>query len=284
MMFIFLAQMDNEARGVSALERKKSVKGYASKVFKESSVTAVSAIVSTGNVRRKIFRVVVFLLFTAGFLYQCIKFLSYILTYPTVVNIEVARPDKYLAPAYTFCNYNMIKRSKFCSKHSDLCEYPDEEFCEMYPRYCGENKTQVPKIEALKDESILMESFLEFGHDWKHMLLYAPPNIKQGRPNGPLARINIEEQGVTNCYSMNDRVDNARDATYKTKQLFNFETDDILEFDPEENELFYPDSKPGIMFAVHSPFEAVNPFEQGIFMKPGNLYRISVQMVCATVP
>ncbi|GFY40191.1 uncharacterized protein TNIN_288861 [Trichonephila inaurata madagascariensis] len=111
------------------------------------------------------------------------------------------------------------------------------------------------------------------------MLRSAPPSILQDKPNGPLARINIEEQGVTNCYSMNDRVDSPLDVTYKTKELCAyFEIQDTLEFDPEENELFYPDSKPGIMFAVHSPFDAVNPFEEGIFMKPGNLYRISVQM------
>ncbi|GIY94851.1 uncharacterized protein CEXT_116881 [Caerostris extrusa] len=72
------------------------------KLFKESSVSAVSSIVSTGNVRRKVFRVVVFLLFTAGFLYQCIKFLLYVLQYPTVVNIELDRPDKYLSQHIRF--------------------------------------------------------------------------------------------------------------------------------------------------------------------------------------
>ncbi|GFT09099.1 uncharacterized protein NPIL_548641 [Nephila pilipes] len=276
-MFVLLVPMENKSRSDPTCERKKSVKCYASKVLKESSVSAVSAIVSTGNIPRKVFRVLVFLLFTAGFLYQCIKFLSYILTYPTVVNIEISRPNKYLAPAYTFCNYNMIKRSKFCSKNPDLCEYPDEEFCDMYPRYCGETQTKVPKQNTLRNEENLIESGLEFGHDWKDMLIVSDMVNETVVPNGPLARVNIEELGVTNCYSLNDRVDSPLEATYKTKEMFKFD-DDIIEFNPEENEIFYPDAKPGIMFAIHSPFEAINPFEDGIFMEPGNLYRISIQM------
>ncbi|PRD35846.1 UNVERIFIED_CONTAM: hypothetical protein NCL1_10344 [Trichonephila clavipes] len=59
--------------------------------------------------------------------------------------------------------------------------------------------------------------------------------------------------------------------------------DDEFVFDAEERELFYPNSKPGILFAIHSPFEAVDPFEEGIFMKPGYLYRITLQMLILTV-
>ncbi|KAF8795229.1 hypothetical protein HNY73_003102 [Argiope bruennichi] len=133
-------EMDEEKQ----CKRKQSVKDYASKVLRESSVSAVSAIVSTGNIKKKIFRVFVFLIFTAGFLYQCIKFLYYVLQYPTIVNIEMERPDRYLAPAFTFCNFNPVKRSKFCSKHPDRCFEPDEEFCEAYPKLCVENNTKVP--------------------------------------------------------------------------------------------------------------------------------------------
>ncbi|GFY65796.1 uncharacterized protein TNIN_117681 [Trichonephila inaurata madagascariensis] len=105
-------QMANEISERISLEKNKSVKGYASKVFKESSVSAVSAIVSTHNRPRKFFRILVFVLFTTGFLYQCVKFFTYILTYPTVVNIEIDRPTEYLAPAYTFCNYNRYLKNK----------------------------------------------------------------------------------------------------------------------------------------------------------------------------
>ncbi|PRD31708.1 UNVERIFIED_CONTAM: hypothetical protein NCL1_22801 [Trichonephila clavipes] len=151
------------------LENDKSVKGYASKVFKESSVSAVSAIVSTHNRPRKFFRILVFVLFTTGFLYQCVKFFTYILTYPTVVNIEIDRPAEYLAPAYTFCNYNSIKRSKFCSKYPNSCIYPSKEFCNSYPDYCRDNKTKVPKEDST--EHLSFEDAIDLGHDSKSLLI-----------------------------------------------------------------------------------------------------------------
>lgn len=50
-------------------------------------------------------------------------------------------------------------------------------------------------------------------------------------------------------------------------------------FDPEEMEVFSPNERPGILFEVHSPFSAVNPFDKGIFLRPGYSYRITVTMV-----
>lgn len=48
--------------------------------------------------------------------------------------------------------------------------------------------------------------------------------------------------------------------------------------------MFIPGNLPGVLFSIHSPYEAVNPFENGIFMKPGRTYRIYVQMVRARIP
>ncbi|GFT83124.1 uncharacterized protein TNCV_629471 [Trichonephila clavipes] len=304
--------MANELPENPPPERDKSVKGYASKVFKESSVSAVSAIVSTGNTPRKVFRILVFVLFTAGFLYQCIKFFTYILTYPTVVNIEIDRPDEYLAPGYTFCNYNSIKRSKFCSKYPNSCTYPNQEFCNMYPDYCGDNTTKVKAFSSLRlkeiafveqkmnfkllrslekeyygnlryvdacvpmedsKESLNMEDAIDLGHDSKNLLIWEAWE----NPEGPFLRLNAEEQVPVPCYSLGVRVDDSRDARYKIKDEWKVDDDEFV-FDAEERELFYPNSKPGILFAIHSPFEAVDPFEEGIFMKPGYLYRITLQM------
>ncbi|GFT05406.1 uncharacterized protein TNCV_124161 [Trichonephila clavipes] len=264
--------MTDEFSETSPLEKEKSVKGYASKVFKESSVSAVSAIVSTGNTPRKVFRILVFVLFTAGFLYQCIKFLTYILTYPTVVNIEIDIPDEYLAPAYTFCNYNRIKRSKFCSKYPNSCSNPNKELCNTYPDYCRDNTTKVPKEDSI--ENLSMGDAMDLGHDSKNLLI-------QGTwedPEGPFLRLNAEEQVPVACYSLGVRVDDPRDARYKKKDGWEVKDDEFV-FDAEENEIFYPDSKPGVLFALHSPFDAVDPFEEGLFMKPGHLYRIKLQMM-----
>ncbi|GFY75459.1 uncharacterized protein TNIN_49311 [Trichonephila inaurata madagascariensis] len=264
--------MADEFSETSPLEKETSVKGYASKVFKESSVSAVSAIVSTGNTPRKVFRILVFVLFTVGFLYQCVKFLTYILTYPTVVNIEIDRPAEYLAPAYTFCNYNRIKRSKFCSKYPNSCSNPNKELCNTYPDYCRDNTTKVPKEDSI--ENLSMEDAMDLGHDSKNLLIRGAWED----PEGPFLRLNAEEQVPVACYSLGVRVDDPRDARYKKKDGWEV-TDDEFVFDAEEKEIFYPDSKPGILFALHSPFDAVDPFEEGIFMKPGYLYRIKLQMM-----
>ncbi|KAF8795231.1 hypothetical protein HNY73_003104 [Argiope bruennichi] len=254
---------------------KKSVKEYATKIFKESSVSIVSSIVATGNNRRKVFRILVFLLFTAGFLYQCIKFLCYMLQYPTVVNIEMSRPKEYMAPAYTFCNYNIIKRSDFCEAFPDKCVDSDETLCEEQPRYCrGNTTTKIPVKDAWKFLRNTGHA-LEFGHDVKNFLVRG----NWEKPNGPFLRANTEEETTSTCYSLGERINSTSSARYiKKVGNWKFPNDDLI-FDPEEHEKFFPNSIPGMLFSVHNPYEAVNPFEQGTFMRPGYLYRITIQKV-----
>ncbi|GBN20885.1 hypothetical protein AVEN_242140-1, partial [Araneus ventricosus] len=266
--------MTSEMNEEPGRRRKQSVKDYASKVFKESSVSAVSAIVSTGNIWRKIFRVLVFLLFTAGFLYQCIKFLCYVLQYPTIVNIRMERPKYYLGPAYTFCNFNPIKRSKFCSKYPEGCFEPDEEFCEAHPKLCVENNTKVPKDDISKYLNG-PKDVMELIHDSGELILHPP---EEEYPEGPFARRDFDGYGTAACYSMFGRVDSSLEPQYRRRSIWS-NLPDFMKFDPQESDILYPNSKPGIIFSIHSPFEAVNPFEQGIFLKPGHLYLISVEMI-----
>lgn len=54
---------------------------------------------------------------------------------------------------------------------------------------------------------------------------------------------------------------------------------DRLSFKIKADEVFLPGNRAGILFAVHSPFEAENPFETGVFMKPGRTYMIYVTTV-----
>ncbi|GIY25801.1 uncharacterized protein CDAR_543351 [Caerostris darwini] len=251
--------------------KKKSVKGYASKLFKESSVSAVSSIVSTASVSRKVFRALVFLLFTAGFLYQCIKFLYYVLQYPTVVNIEINTPVRFLSPAYTFCNTNGVKRSTFCSKYPDYCKTPDKAFCDSNPLYCKGNDTKIPVEGAL--DILGLEESLELSHNLSTLFIYQKNDI-----SGPFPRVH-EENFATSCYSHHERIDNHLNALYRKKsELSNF-AEEFMLFDPEENEAFFPNSKQGIVFAIHSPYEPINPFQKGIFLKPGRLYSITIQML-----
>lgn len=53
----------------------------------------------------------------------------------------------------------------------------------------------------------------------------------------------------------------------------------MLIFYVDETEMMNPTSQPGILFSVHSPFEFVNPFQKGIFLKGGRTYKIYVEIV-----
>lgn len=58
---------------------------------------------------------------------------------------------------------------------------------------------------------------------------------------------------------------------------------DTLVFYIDEGEMFIPGNRPGVLFSIHSPYEAVNPFVKGIFMKPGRTYKIYVEMASIQV-
>ncbi|GIY46669.1 uncharacterized protein CEXT_541891 [Caerostris extrusa] len=75
-------------------------------MLQESSLTAVSNIVSTKDNSRKVFKVVVLLVCLTGFFYQAATFFTYYFKYPTIVDIQLENPDVIEMPAITFCNSN----------------------------------------------------------------------------------------------------------------------------------------------------------------------------------
>nr|XP_042898811.1 uncharacterized protein LOC110282461 [Parasteatoda tepidariorum] len=53
-------------------------------------------------------------------------------------------------------------------------------------------------------------------------------------------------------------------------------TSDRFIFNPQVDDVFEPNVPPGIFIAVHSPYDAVNPFHRGYFLRPGKQYIIDV--------
>ncbi|KFM82110.1 hypothetical protein X975_19342, partial [Stegodyphus mimosarum] len=162
---------DDKALGDRKVKRK-NLKKYVSKVFKESSVTAVSSILSTVDIRRKVFRMIVLILCLTGFLYQCVKFLEYAFQYPTDLEISIDKPTSLEVPAYTFCNDNGIVRSKYCAKYPDHCTLSDELVCKKYPKYCAANNSALmPRNEYyMPDIDITLEEITELGHNLSDFL------------------------------------------------------------------------------------------------------------------
>ncbi|GFY67086.1 uncharacterized protein TNIN_429901 [Trichonephila inaurata madagascariensis] len=75
-------------------------------MLKESSLTAVTNIVSTEDYSRKIFKTIVLITCLTGFLYQAITFFTYYFEYPTIVDIDIEKPMMTEMPGFTFCDNN----------------------------------------------------------------------------------------------------------------------------------------------------------------------------------
>ncbi|GFW88170.1 amiloride-sensitive sodium channel subunit alpha [Trichonephila clavipes] len=140
--YIF-SEMDLNNTENGSEERKKSLKNYTSKVLKESSLSALSNIVSTKNPYRKAYQILVLVLCFTGFFYQCFTLLSHIFRYPTIVDVRIENPDRVEMPALTFCDNNGISRKKFCSKLPHCCMEADDALCLKHPSYCNANETMM---------------------------------------------------------------------------------------------------------------------------------------------
>ncbi|GIY54180.1 uncharacterized protein CEXT_466981, partial [Caerostris extrusa] len=77
-------------------------------------------------------------------------------------------------------------------------------------------------------------------------------------------------------------------STTKLNQLFKSSLDlqegqsstaiTFLQLHVEPEETFHPWGEPGVMFTIHSPFVAVNPFLKGNVLRPGSFYNIHVRL------
>ncbi|XP_035230631.1 degenerin deg-1-like isoform X2 [Stegodyphus dumicola] len=80
------------------------------------------------------------------------------------------------------------------------------------------------------------------------------------------------------CYSIYSMVDNSREPIQiRAREMFQTPVNTFT-FSVDPKEIFIPGDRPGMLFSVHSPFEGVNPFERGIFMKIGRIYKLYVRM------
>ncbi|GBN11072.1 hypothetical protein AVEN_145027-1 [Araneus ventricosus] len=153
-------------------QTKRSSRNYASMVLAESSLTAVSHIVSTENKYRKAFKIFVLLFCLSGFFYQSSTLLYHIFQYPSIVDIRIENPEVIDMPGITFCNNNGINRKKFCATFPDRCYEANEDFCFEHGSYCERNQTtMIPHEEyfALTD-SLTLKDLLDIGENAEDLL------------------------------------------------------------------------------------------------------------------
>ncbi|XP_054721295.1 uncharacterized protein LOC129231073 [Uloborus diversus] len=260
---------------------KLSTKSYAAKVLHKSLVTGVSNIIESSSIICKIFKTTVLLLCMVGFVYQVYYFVKDVLTFPSVVNVRVETLKEFVAPAYTFCNTNGIKRSKYCEKYPEFCEKPENmtDFCLQYSYYCRVNTENftMPIEDAYYTEVNGTEDvFKELGQDLESFLANLRDHMREDI-EGPFERYMEHADKILQCYSKNSLVDSNKLPKLTSKTLGGIPIDSF-EFDLEEHETFNRNGMPGALFALHSPFVAVDPDLDGILLKPGRSYKIHLSI------
>lgn len=251
---------------------------YASKVFQESSVGMVSSLSQTNSLRRKAFKLLALFLCLFGFLYQSGSFLSVVFQYPTTVDVNILRPTELQVPGFTFCDNSGINRRLFCEKFPDNCEEPTEKFCHKFEYYCGENKTLVPKKEFYKlNIEMTLEEMVQLNVKPEDFVqITEKPN--EENITGPHMRKRDLGDPTFICYSLYGRVNNSLLPLTTQKDPLWREPVSKFTFNIRSDEMFLPGNRAGVLFSIHSPYKAVNPFEEGIFLKPGRSYMIFVSM------
>ncbi|XP_055932771.1 uncharacterized protein LOC129962800 [Argiope bruennichi] len=259
--------------------RKRSLKSYTSMVLRESSLTAVSNIVSTENKYRRAFKIFVLLVCFTGFFYQSYTLLAHILQYPTIVDIRIENPKTIDMPGMTFCNNNGINRKRFCKKYPTRCYEADEEFCNKYPYYCeGKNRTTlVPYEEYFSLLNNLTVKDLYQLRENPYELLVSQSAFKRERPIGPFIRAkSLGGAGRMGCYSLFTVINSPKNPkTTEIQKMIEVPALRLV-FNVSSKEQFIPGHRTGVHFAIHSPYEGYNPTQKGIFMKPGKTYKLYV--------
>ncbi|KFM71419.1 hypothetical protein X975_04262, partial [Stegodyphus mimosarum] len=126
-----------------------------------------------------------------------------------------------------------------------------------------------------------LEEFVELGQNFTEFLRVSGGylDVQEEDIEGPFLRTKGMVYGSRlGCYSINSLANSPQEAKqYEKTSLFTMPVN-TFKFNVQPDEILVPGDRPGILFSVHSQYEAVNPFERGIFMKAGRSYKIYVNM------
>ncbi|GFR04210.1 uncharacterized protein TNCT_410691 [Trichonephila clavata] len=108
----------------------RSVGQYSRQVFAISVVNGVSHIALARSNGRRFLWTLLFCVGIIGWFYQTTTLLEYYYQYPSVVKIQVEKPQVIDFPALTICNVNRIRRSVFCQEYPNSCTGHDVQLTE----------------------------------------------------------------------------------------------------------------------------------------------------------
>ncbi|GIY48630.1 hypothetical protein CEXT_259441 [Caerostris extrusa] len=61
----------------------------------------------------------IFVICCAFFFIQSAEFYNHYYTYPTITNIAIVAPENVTLPAITYCDKNIVERTRFCDVYPD---------------------------------------------------------------------------------------------------------------------------------------------------------------------
>ncbi|XP_023234651.1 uncharacterized protein LOC111634174 [Centruroides sculpturatus] len=250
-------------------------------------MTGIPQIVTESNNKRRIFKLFVFVACLIGFLYQLGSFLSFYFTYPTSLEILVKyKSIKNLPkPMVTICNLNEVRRTMYCKDFPDNCERPKNirNFCQHFNHFCQkENYNNEDLLFPLphyyyytSHNRTLIE---KYGDEVEDML-----NPYRNFSN----RVILANDGIEirKCYTVDlSKVYSNEFAKenyiHYSKRLVtesNIFVEMNVTFNPEET--FYPTIPIGARLSVHSRTQLINPFINGVLIRPGRKYGIQLRII-----
>ncbi|XP_055945823.1 uncharacterized protein LOC129976336 [Argiope bruennichi] len=233
----------------------------------------------------RILNVLTFSVCTIVLLYQSSEFLKRFYEYPTNIKIEktsFSTRDTFPIPAFTVC-YENTSRNKFCDQYSSLCQNvstPSYNFCFHYIYLCdGTGFSRLPMLGFYTDndaDTIHSKAIELVTNDSYTVPFLIKPNPRTLKTSF----VKIEGERFAKCYSDNLHLnDNEKERIFE-KRGVQVHSAEVL-FDIHLNivateVLFQPWIFPHAYFAIHSPFEPINPVHSGERLRLGKHYFVTV--------
>ncbi|KAF8791702.1 hypothetical protein HNY73_003395 [Argiope bruennichi] len=236
---------------------------------------------SKSHIAWKAFKCVVFLTCLAYLLNQSAEFYGHFYTYPTNINIRVESLKKIKLPASTLCYRNRISANEFCEMYPNLCESPKnvKEYCLKHSEFCTENISalMIPKhgyyTTFSREVSQVSQQLLVNRSD--DMPFIEPPRKR----NATVTFIQEGVDGYVKCYSENlhlyqsrlkQRIVSYSLETFTAYELYRYN------LSLHEPESFDARGRPQAFFAIHPPFNPLNPVYEGHAIRSGHTYVVEV--------
>ncbi|XP_067131715.1 uncharacterized protein [Centruroides vittatus] len=282
-----LTQVKSEGNKYILRPTNEEKRVYLVHLLEKVLMTGIPQIVTEGNNKRRIFKLFVFVACLTGFLYQLGTFLSFYFTYPTSLEILVKYKTikKLPKPMVTICNLNEVRRTMYCRDFPDNCEKPKNvrNFCQHFHHFCQK--------ENYNDEDLLFplpHYYYYTSHNRTLIEKYGDGVEDMLNPYRNFSnRVILANDGVEirKCYTVDlSKVYSNEFAKenyiHYSKRLVtesNIFVEMNVTFNPEET--FYPTIPVGARLSVHSRTQLINPFINGVLIRPGRKYGIQLRII-----